>query len=81
MEIKIDLPISLHIGTIEYENLEGGFWRLNENNTIYNLNNLPHEFRQEGIRVAILLKKSPEDVVNIFMNGIFYEVLSIKKID
>ncbi len=80
MKITIDFPISLHVGIIEYENLEGGFWKLNENNKTFNLKNLPEEFNQEGIKVAILLKPEEEEV-NIFMSGRFYEVISIKKID
>lgn len=80
MKITVELPISLHVGILHYNNLESGFWQLKEDGIDYNLINLPENFQMEGVKVAVLLKKILDEV-NIFMTGDFYEILNIKFVE
>jgi hypothetical protein len=62
MKITVELPISLHVGILHYNNLESGFWQLKEDGIDYNLINLPENFQMEGVKVAVLLKKILDEV-------------------
>jgi len=66
-------------GTVEYIDLEGGFYGIVTHDTNYDPLNLPVDFQVEGLRVFVLAKIT-EDQVSFHMWGTLIEVLYILKI-
>ena len=69
------------IGTIEYVNLEGGFYGIVDEETgqRYNPDALPDSLRIDGIRVEY--RARPRDVMTIQMWGRPIEIISIEQLE
>ena len=64
-------------GTIQYMELEGGFWSIESQDEIYIPRNLPERFQKEGLAVSVR-GKIEKDVATIYMAG---PVITIQKIE
>ena len=76
-EPKPDLT-SMMTGTIRYVNIEGGYYNIfADNGKEYHPVNLPHEYRQHGLRIAF--QAVPSKRVG-FPSGIYVEITKITKL-
>jgi len=67
-------------GTVQYINLEGGFYGIvGEDGNKYDPVNLPDEFKQDGLRVKFSAKIL-KDQMSIHMWGALIEITEIEKI-
>ena len=68
------------IGTVQFFNLEGGFWavRGDDGITYDPIGGLSQQFQQENLRVKMVARVRP-DIVGIHMVGPLVEVLSIDR--
>jgi hypothetical protein len=66
-------------GTVEYFNLEGGFWAVRgEDGVTYDpIGGLPPAYQRNSLRVAIVARVRPE-MAGIHMVGPIVEILSIE---
>ena len=66
-------------GTVNFVNLEGGFWAIRgDNNRIYDPTNLPEEFQRENLAVRFT-GKLRLDMASIHMTGDILELTSIER--
>jgi hypothetical protein len=66
-------------GTVEYIDLEGGFYGIIDHDDRYDPLNLPEEFQIEGLRVFVVAK-IVDDQVSFHMWGTIIKILFILKI-
>lgn len=65
------------MGTIEFIDLEGGFYGIiSDDDQHYLPVDLPEEYQQDGLRISFTLEES-EDAFSIFMWGILVEIVDI----
>ena len=75
---KVDLT-SMMTGTIRYVSLEGGYYNIfADNGKSYHPVNLPHEYRQHGLRIAFRAVLLSHTVG--FHSGIYVEITRITKL-
>jgi hypothetical protein len=67
-------------GRVTWMNFEGGFFAIRgDDNVTYDTHNLPADFRQDGIRVAVHLQPRL-DLGCIHMAGVIADVISIQRL-
>jgi hypothetical protein len=72
-------PLSFK-GTVNYINLEGGFWGIvSDDGRHYDPINLAEEFQQEGLRVQV--EAVVKNCVGIHMWGTIIEITAINKVE
>jgi len=65
-------------GTIQYLELEGGFWGIiSDDGKAYDVGNLPSEFRKDGLHVRFKAEIR-ENQISIHMWGTIVEILEIE---
>jgi len=64
-------------GTVEYIDIEGGFYGIiSSNGKKYKPNNLPDEYKQDGLEVSFILEKA-EDQNSIYMWGTIVNIIEL----
>lgn len=77
MELASD--IKLLIGTIAFENLEGGYWSLTDtdDNKKYLVSNIPDELKTEGIKIAAIAQEIDNEM-SIYMVENIVKILNYR---
>jgi hypothetical protein len=66
-------------GTIQFMSIEGGFYVIrSDDGTVYDAQNLPDEFRVDGLRVRFLVRILPQ-AIGVHMVGPIVRVLHIER--
>ncbi|MTI87076.1 MAG: hypothetical protein FH748_03815 [Balneolaceae bacterium] len=77
---KVEGPYTEIEGTVQYIDLEGGFWAIKDGQgKTYDPMNLPERFQQEGLKVYTKAKIR-NDMASIHMAGPIIEIHTIKNL-
>jgi len=67
----------LIVGKIVFNDIESGFWSINDGIKNYRINNIPDELKVKDLKVAALIKESIEEM-SVFMSGISVKLIDYK---
>ena len=73
----IELEFKLIVGTIQYLDVETGYWSLNDGERAYRITDTPVELKKEGLRIATL-SKILESEDSMFVTALNIKIIEYK---
>jgi len=75
--MQTDPEYKLILGNLEYQNIETGYWALNDGERKYRVIDIPKELKHEGIHVATM-SEIIDDEVSIFSTTLNIKIIEYK---
>jgi hypothetical protein len=75
--MQTNIPYNLVVGTIQYIDIETGYWSLQDGENKFRLKNIPEELKNNGLKIAAMIQRDDEEM-SVFMSGISVKLIDYK---
>lgn len=75
--MQTNIPYNLVVGTIQYIDIETGYWSLQDGENKFRLKNIPEELKNNGLKIAAMIQRDDEEM-SVLMSGISVKLIDYK---